>query len=175
MNNKELKKLISEYQNHDMKNFEEIYKNFSNLIYYYANRIGNDDAAQELSVFFVDLLFKIKLSRFKDSNDLDLQSYIAVCIRNKYILISEKTQKYNNLNSEFQDGLGGYEPTYDDRISVLGGLSIMNSKQRKVLIAYYYYNYSDIEIARMMNISRQSVNKLRNHGLQFLRKYFSDK
>lgn len=175
MNNKELKKLISEYQNYDMKNFELLHKNFSKLIYYYAHRIGCDDAAQELNVFFVDLLFQIELSRFKDNDSSDLQNYIAVCIRNEYILVSQKRQKHNNSTLEFQDYLGGYEPLYDDRISILGGLSLMNPKQRKILVSYYYYNYSDAEIAKMLNISRQAVNKLRNHGLQFLRKYFSNK
>ena len=98
-----------------------------------------------------------------------------MCIRNEYILVSQKRQKHNNSTLEFQDYLGGYEPLYDDRISILGGLSLMNPKQRKILVSYYYYNYSDAEIAKMLNISRQAVNKLRNHGLQFLRKYFSNK
>ena len=79
------------------------------------------------------------------------------------------------MTVEFQDYLGVYLPFYDDHISIAEGLSLMSAKQRKVLVSYYYYNYSDIEIAKMLNISRQAVNKLRNHGLQFLRKYFSNK
>ena len=92
MNNLELKRLIAEYQNYNMKAFILIHNNFSKLIYYYANRIGDDDAVQELNLFLVELLFKIDLEKFKDNDAFDLKNYIVACIRNQYIMFSQKKE-----------------------------------------------------------------------------------
>ncbi len=45
--------------------------------------------------------------------------------------------------------------------------------QRTILEERYIKNYSDIEIANKLNISRQAVNKTKNKALENLRTYMN--
>ncbi len=100
MSNRELIQLINEYQSGNMKNFDLLYEVFKRLIYMYAGKNGGEEAVQDLNEFFVELLFKIDLSRFqKDSSD-SLKRYIAVSIRNEHNLICKKHQEHLPLNEE---------------------------------------------------------------------------
>jgi DNA-directed RNA polymerase specialized sigma24 family protein len=45
---------------------------------------------------------------------------------------------------------------------------VLSEKQRIVVIAKFVSGYSDVEIAKFLNISRQAVNKLLRRALKTL-------
>lgn len=175
MNNQDLKPIILQYQSHSASGIEQIFTQFSRLIYYYANRIGDEDASQELTLFLLELLKSMDVAQFETNKTDSLQRYISVSIRNKYIALAVEYQKRDALTAELDEFTGSERINCDDRIEILSGLSAIHSKQRAVIILRYYYGYSDAEIAKYMNISRQAVGKLRNKGLQHLKVILSEK
>ena len=44
--------------------------------------------------------------------------------------------------------------------------------QKRVIVYKYLEGYSDIEISKILKISRQAVNKLKNRGLENIRKNY---
>ena len=48
-------------------------------------------------------------------------------------------------------------------------LGTLSKKQRDVIIYKYFMNFTDVEIAEVMGISRQAVNRIKNRGLETLR------
>lgn len=174
MCNKDLKKLIKEFKNQNMQNYSLLYEEFERLILYYSKKLHTDDAVEEMTLFFIELVTEIDLNKFKNDLSVSLQSYIAVCIRNKFISLSVAEKRQKELRADFFEQTMGYSLEFDKRISIFSALKILPEQQRKVLIYKYVYLYNDVEIAEILNITRQAVNRLKNRGLSNLRIFLGD-
>lgn len=172
MLNKQLLKLIEEYQNHRMENFHLIYEVFCKLIFTYGKQIGEKEASQDLSIFLVELLFKIDISKFEKDESDDLQRYIAVCLRNEYYAMLKRKQHmltyYDELTYDIPENT--YNP--ENALLIKDCLSNISENQRRILILRYFYDFSDSQIAEKLHISRQAVNKARKKGLETLKEFF---
>lgn len=172
MCNKEIIALISEYQAHDTRNFEKLFAVFENLIYSYSNKQADSDAAQDLTDFLVELLFKIQLSKFEKDDSDSLQRYIAVCIRNEHNRMCKIRTDHLPLNEELIETLTENGILNEDRLFLKECLAVLTPLQRKVLILRYVSGYSDSEIASLLHISRQAVGRLRSRAIESIRKKF---
>ncbi|MBE6804969.1 MAG: sigma-70 family RNA polymerase sigma factor [Ruminococcaceae bacterium] len=173
MCNREFIKLIEEYQNHKTENFNLIYNEFYKLLLLYGSRIGDSDATQELSVFLVELLFKIDISKFKKDDSEDIKKYIAVCLRNEYYAILKRKHSRLNLYCELNCDIPEAEDDIESELFIRQCLQQVNDTQRKILILRYLCDFSDSQIAEKLHISRQAVNKARNKGLETLKNFLS--
>lgn len=171
MYNKELIDLISEYQHHNMENFSSLYGVFEKLLHMYGAKQNDSESAEDLTDFFVELLFRIDLSRFEPDNSESLKRYIAVCIRNEHNLILKKRPVDIPLSQELINILPSTTPSFEDKLFLKDCLSVVTAVQRKILIMRYCYGYSDSEIACLLKTSRQAVCKSRNRGLKAIRRY----
>ncbi len=174
MSNKELLKLIEEYQNHQMENFHLIYETFYKLILLYGGRIGETEASQDLSGFLVEILFKIDTSKFKRDDSEDVKRYIAVCLRNEYYAMLKRKQfsviYCDELTYDIPENT--YNP--ENKIFIRECLSAVTDTQRKILVLRYGYGFSDSQIAEKLHISRQAVSKARKKGLETLKNLLQD-
>lgn len=155
-----------------MSVFEVIYGEFEKLINFYASHIGTEDAKPDLTLFLIELLYAIDLSRFKNDCSSGLKKYIAVCIRNQYIYLSKNEDKISRFTYEIFDNCASYNEQYDDKIAVEQILNCLTEKQKRVLVYRYKYGFSDREIAAKLNIKRQSVNQLKNRAFEIIRTKF---
>lgn len=172
MTNREIIPLIYGYQNNSMKGFDVLYSEFYNLLVYYGRKIDGEDTVQELTIFFMNLLFDIKTDRFYLDSSCAVQRYIAVAIRNKYIALSKQFQELNNYSEELYDWLATNDDNLDDKIMLRAAISLLSKQQRSVILLKYFYNYTDVEIAAYLHITRQAVNRLKNRALFIMKKYF---
>lgn len=172
MSNRELIQLINEYQRGNMKNFDLLYEVFKRLIYMYAGKKGGEETVQDLNDFFVELLFKIDLSRFQKDYSDSLKRYIAVSIRNEHNLICKKHQEHLPLNEELIGTLSENSLSAEDRLFLKDCLDAVTESQRTVLILRYIEGYSDAEIAALLHISRQAICRLRSRAIETIRKKF---
>ena len=154
-----------------MQSLSLMYAEYIKLINFYSVIRGDEDANQELTVFLLELLYNVQLSKFNDDTSESLHRYIVVCIRNKYISLSKEKQineKNITLFYESQDKFSDYAET---TVFLKDWLDRLSVKQR--LIKIYRY-YSDAEIAQQLKISRQAVCRLKNRGLENLKKFYID-
>ncbi len=172
MQNSTLCSLVRKYQSGSVNIFEEIYKEFKKLIIYYGSRLEGDESIQELNVFIVELLYKIPLNRFTPDDDVSLKKYIAVALRNKYIALSKTKAAYNRNTTELIEGTVIINAGYEDNIFIKAAVAKLSEKQKTAIYMRFIYNYSEIEISRHMEISRQAVNRLINRGLSLLRELY---
>lgn len=161
-----LKKLVEDFKGGDMSAFPQIYAEFEKLIYHYSRKLESEDAHQELTVFLIELLYKVNLSTGKE-----IKKYIAVCLRNKYIQLSEQNSLRINLIEKVAINCDTYCNFNEDAVLLKELISLLPLKQREVVIYKYMYDYSDVEISKIMGISRQAVNRLKNRALCSLREY----
>ncbi len=161
--------LIRQFKKQDMSVFNIIYGEFEKLINFYSSHLGIEDTKSELTLFLIELLYAVDLSRFKEDCSFGVKKYIAVCIRNQYIALSKKKQKTTNLNCPLYENCAVYSELYEEKIAVEQLYSFLTEKQKRILDYRYKYGYSDREIAKRLNIKRQAVNQMRNRALEVLK------
>ncbi len=162
--------LIEKFKMRDMSVFPLIFSEFESLLHYYAAKGKAEDMFQELSVFLVELLYKINLSKFEKDYTDSLKRYIAVSIGNKYTAFS-KADNLLKRNNMLYESLISVSDDFSQRQFLNDALNILTQKQRKIMLCKYIYNYSDVEIANELGISRQAVNRIKNRAVESMREY----
>ena len=171
MNNKEIIKTVREIRNGDMSNFQAIYDAFSRLINCYGRRIS-EDGREDLTLYFIELLYSVDINKFSPDDSSALNMYIAVSLRNYYITLSQKAQKalrFCNALLE-EDAKYIFEP--EDALSLKDGFLKLSERQRTVLTYRYFYGFSDREISNLLCISRQAVHQLELRAIAVLKEYY---
>ena len=138
----------------------------------YEKKLGYDDAGQELTLFFIELIYGLDTDKFSPDGTDTLKRYIAVSIRNQYILLSKRNKRYVLSSNELLDNMGNYTIRPEEGISLAEGLRLLSQRQRTAVVYRYIYGFSDAEIADMLSVSRQAVNRLERRGLEVLREYY---
>lgn len=172
MQNYLLKPLVNRIKAQDMSVFFQVFEEFKRLITFYGKKLKYEDAESELTLFFIELLYDIDLSKFRSDNGEELQRYIAVSIKNKYIALSLIKEKGTRFEDVLFDERYGVSHGYDDKICMSQGFGRLNDAQRLIFFYHFVYGFSIIEIADRLNISRQAVNKTKKQALAILRKEF---
>lgn len=173
MCNRELLSIVKEVKNKNMSRFGELLGSFEGLICYFAGKLGFDDAAQELTVFLLELVCSMNTDCFLSDESEELNKYISVCIRNRYILISKKLGKSALEENELSENLG-FCVDFENSIVLKEGMSRLSVRQREAIILRYIYGFSDSKIAERLGITRQAVNRLERRGLKIMREYLCD-
>ena len=88
-----LKPLIKKVKKQDMTAFPLIFEEFKKLINFYGAKLGYEDAASELTLFLIEMLYEINLSKFPDDSGEDIQKYIVVSIKTNILLFLVKGLK----------------------------------------------------------------------------------
>lgn len=168
--------LTQKFQRGDMSVFPAIFAEFEKLLHFFASRLIDEDGFQELSVFFVELLYKIDVSQFKKNSEDCLSRYIAVCIRNKYISLSKRNDLEKSKNTAFFEGYLEKDRLFNEDLALTQALKellyTLPPKQKRVILYKYIYNFSNKEIARHLSISPQAVNQIKNRALEKLRESY---
>ena len=166
--------LIDRFRKRDMTAFPIIFNEFEKLINFYSYKLSDEDAFQELTTFLLELLYNLDFRVFKKDSSDSLKRYIAVCIRNKYIAISKGIEKHKTADFPvFENAAADYSDFLQSQI-LKDAVRLLPPKQRRLIIYKYIYNYSDVEIAEFLNISRQAVNRLKNRAIENLKAYYTE-
>ncbi|NRT92057.1 RNA polymerase sigma factor [Clostridium beijerinckii] len=166
-----LEKLIIFQKNKN--NFMEILSYFNPKIKYLSYKLKYSEAETDLIIFLYELIAKIKLYKFVSS--ADALRYIKRCLRNQAIKLSYKVNRDKNFlifNSD-HESLESFNEnnSSNDYSDVFFNDLISSLKPRQKQIVYYKFHMqlSDIEIGKILKISRQSVNKSKRVSLNLLK------
>ncbi len=173
MKNCFLKPLIEKVKNQDMSAFPIIYDQFKGFIYFYSVKLHYEDASQELTLFFIELLYNIKLSKFKSSEQDSIARYIVTSLKNKYITLNEKKIKSLKTDCKLYESKAVFYEDFLQDMLLNDSLNYLSDIDKKIIFYRYVYGYSIAEIADLMAISRQAVNKRKNRALSILREVFT--
>ncbi len=169
MQNSLLKPLIERIKNQDMTAFPLVFDEFKKLITFYGTKLKYEDAASDLTLFFIELLYEINIAKFPSNDGEDIHRYIATSIKNRFISLSVVRANICKQENSFIEECYGCSECFDDRFWFSQGISRLNDAQQMVIIHHFVYGYSIAEIATRLNISRQAVNKTKNQALEILR------
>ena len=172
MYNYALKDLILSFRLQNSNAFELIYDEFKRIIYHYARKQKNEDIIGELTLFLIELLYRIDLSRFKNDDSEDLKKYIMVSIKNKYITILRNQMREKMLFEDFPEENIVYDSPAQIYVDMNEAFEGLTDRQKSIIVCKYIYCLSDVQISEMLKISRQAVNRLKNRALKVLENYY---
>lgn len=144
-------------------NFIEILDFFESTISYLNYKLSYPEAYTDLIIYLYELLKKLNIDNFE--TDIDIIKYIKKCLKNKSIQLHckiDKDKKHILYVSEdtLLDALEKNFSDYNHSDLVFFDLiSLATLRQKEILFYRFYIQLSNIEIAKILGISRQAVNK----------------
>lgn len=150
-------------------NQAEAYRLFEKLINLYSIKLGYEDAIGELNLFFFELINGIALNRFNADNTDGLCRYIKTSLKHKYIALDKQRQIEELSSYRLNENITAIKFDFRDKVELADLLTTPTQKQRTILYYRYFYLLSCAEIAEILGITRQAVNRLENRALKFLK------
>lgn len=172
---KRVLELLKDAQNGNIGAKEELYKKFLTYIKYYGKKLYYEEAQTDLTIFLLEFIDNLDLRKFENRQDGEIINYIKWFFRSRYIdAVRENVNKHIEITALETDFIcyDCYERLEEE--SFYRMLRNLNSIQKKIIIGKYVYNYSDKELTRILNISRQTIYIQKKKALQQIKKELED-
>lgn len=140
----------------DPKCLEYLINKFQPLLIKYANKFSDfEDSKSELTLHLIGTIYKLPLDSTNFKQDKYIISYINKSIINHYYLLKKKSVDPiidYCVNSQLS-------LTYTDKSNLIfyDLINNLNVKEKLILEKKYIYNYTNSEIAKYLNVSRQNI------------------
>jgi RNA polymerase sigma factor (sigma-70 family) len=151
----------------------KIIKKFNPLIKKYSNKLIYDGADTDLIICLIET---IQDNHVDFNADKYVVGYISSTIYHKYINLSKKNMSIVNNETELNDyvisnyKLDQYEDIVNNYIFISNLLDKLPHNQKQIIKKIFFNDLAVVELAKQLNISRQSVNRTKNRALKNLRK-----
>ena len=154
----------------DNEAMSQIICKFQPLIKSLAARLKYDCSETDLIIFLIELSRGFHCDEKKKYSEGQLINYFVCAFRRKTIDLYRKNKK--GIEEVFVEEIPEVAEniSYTTKMMLLQSMRKLSIRQQTVLIKKYFYGYSDIEIASVLGISRQAVNKIKSNAIEKLRK-----
>ena len=158
----------------------ELIQQFSPLLKKYSHLLQTEDALNDLTVDFIELIKRINLESLRSHSDGVLVTYIRNTMHSKYIFYirKEKIEKQvlhfesiDNCAQQIINPSISFTQLDEDLIFLIPD-GLLTENENYVIRMLYKYGYSAAEIARDYKISRQAVNQMKLRAIEKLRYCF---
>ena len=180
----ELYKNIVLCQNGDKKAIEYIINRFEILINKYKmsflkeihfNSYDIEDNKQDLIVSLINIVNKIPIDNPQFENEGCLVNYIYKSILNsRKDMYINKNIKRDFIENKYLSSVVEFEDNYfvkdiESNIEIEDMLKCLTEKEQKVIKYKFLNDKSEVEIAEILDVSRQVVNRMKNNALKKLK------
>lgn len=158
---------------------EDLLTQFEPILKKYSKKLFWEDAFQDMTLSFIELIHKFPLERMRSKDDGSLVKYIARSIYNIYVMyldqyfhmphptvfLDDSNMAQTLLSASYEDKLE--ECNFIDLIDTCPELT---EKERRVLILIYYWGYTSTQIAKSLSTSKQNINQIKRRALEKMKK-----
>lgn len=158
------------YNKKDIKGLEFLLNKFEPLLKKYAYKLYDyKDGKSDLTLYFIKLINNIVDNKILFKEDKYFISYINISIKREYISLLKKEEKV--LHKDYYEILD-CENKLEEKTDLFfyDLINNLNVKEQNVLKLKFIDNYTNSEIARKMNLSRQNIQICLKRSIAKLRK-----
>ena len=168
--NLSLYEIIRQAQQGETKSIEYILLIFSKQLKSYSRKAGSEDMQQDLFIFLLELIPKLPMERDDFKNEKIILAYISKNIKNEYIRLSKKKSMVDAKEVELSyDFEICYNAHIEDGILMKDLFRYLKQNEIEIINLIYFSGFSVKEIAKKKQVTRQAINKIKNHALSKLR------
>lgn len=164
--------LLCNSQKGDKDSTRDLFLDFYPTIKKLSKKINYEEAETDLIISFLEFIKKINTEKFFYKNNKEIAKFINVFLKNKsvdffrkYVL---KQEEFVEINYDLLKDASNLDLNSNIFISEL--VQKLPLRQRQVIIKKFILEFSDIEIAEQLQISRQAVNSIKRRALNRLKK-----
>ena len=141
---KKLYELFTMGQNGDQTAKLELYKKFLPRIKKFGRKLFYEEAQTDLTIFLMKFINDVKLEKFRNRTDEEIDSYMYKVFKNKYINILRQLINKNIETTILETDFICYD-CYEklEEEHIFGLMRNLNNVQKKIIIGKYIYNYLD--------------------------------
>lgn len=166
---------IQKSKNGDNESLEYLLEKFEPLINKLSRNSNNEFRKTDLTIFFIKLIRQLQVTNIKNSSEGGLVNYIYTSLYRKDISLNKKRLLFE---VELKDICKVCDNQFEDIeftifLNELLYKKIITKKQSQILHMKYYYLNTDQEIAALLGISRQAVNKINRLAINNIRNFLN--
>ncbi|AJA48421.1 RNA polymerase sigma factor, sigma-70 family protein [Clostridium pasteurianum DSM 525 = ATCC 6013] len=172
-----LRCLVGKAKNNNEECMLFIIRKFKPLLKKYSNKLNYDGSDSDLVIALIEIINCIPIYKnSKFNEDKYIVGYINNSIKHKYIQLSKRNENIIKKETELDlNIISNYEAIQDwnlidTSIFINNLVDKLSSYHKYIIKKIYIYNISEADLAKELNISRQSVNRAKNRALNNLRK-----
>ena len=176
---KTLYELLIKAKENDEDSIIALCKKFDPLIKKYCNRLYYEDAYYDIKEIFIHIIMKIPIEKEEFKYDKYILSYIKNAIYHSFIQLNKKKENYENYICFLPEEVSFDNILIDnisndyikDKLLLIDMENLLTKKQLKIFELKIIQGYSDNDIAKVLQVSRQAVNKQVNKIKPKLKEY----
>ncbi|MEG2290714.1 MAG: helix-turn-helix domain-containing protein [Clostridium sp.] len=167
--------LIKRAKSGDKESMKLLLIKFEPIINSLSWKIKDECGRTDLTIFFIKLVYRIKLINMINSSDGALVTYIQQSLYREYYRLNKTNSIIEvELTDTFKVDCNEYKDIEHEMfLNELVVGKVINEKQKCVLLKKYYDEYTDQEIATDLCISRQAVSKIHKVAIKHLKEYLN--
>ena len=155
----------------DNEAMTQIIIKFQPLIKSLATRLKYDCSETDLVIFLIELSRDFHYDEKKEYLEGQLVKYFVRALKYKAIDLYRKNKNRVEV-IHVEEILDIPENiSYMTSIMLLQSIRKLSTRQQIVVVKKFFYGYSEIEIASMLGISRQAVNKIKRRAIKKLKQF----
>ncbi len=167
-----LYKLLERVQQGDEEATISVFFRIHGAIKKMSKTLGYEEAESDMIIAFLETIEEIDLNEIYIKNDGGITNYIWAFLRHKCVDLFRKnvSKRIETTNLNLDILAEDASCFVDNKLFVSMLLNSLPPLQRTVLKRKFMQGFSENEIALVLGISRQAVNRAKNRGLKNLRK-----
>lgn len=142
----------------DKAKFEQIYNQYRNLMFYVAQSILHNQQDAEDAVHQAFLSILLNLNKISLVKCPETRSYIVIITERKAIDIIRAQDRF--VPSDYDEAMDGISIPLPGDKGLADALSRLPARYREIIILRFDNGYSTKELAKMLNMTQGSVQKL---------------
>lgn len=163
------------------KDMMELVLKFTGLLKKYGRKLGYEDAENDLTADFIELIRYFKLDKLHNTSDGAIVNFICQSTYRAYLkrLKNEVEKKLAVVSFEdltplqLQQADRGVATEIEESISSYFPGVGLTSMEMMVLKAVYEKGYAVSEVATSFGVSRQNVNQIKKRAIMKLKKVYT--
>ena len=171
----ELYLIFQDAQSGDKESILKLYYKFLPKIKKCSRNLNYETAETDIVIKFLEFIKNTDFNSLNSKCDGAIVSYTNKFFDNTFFnLLQKQKSKFQLIYLDDENTFIKDIPYYDE-ISDFDSvyLSGLTELQKKVIVLKYVCAFSDCEIAKKLQISRQAVNRTKNRGLDNIREQIS--
>lgn len=153
----------------------EIIDKFRPIIKKYSRKLKYETAETDLVIELIKIVRNMPINSMNLNEEREIISYIAASIKYQYYRLYRQ-----NALSSYQLPLNDYilfncqQVDIDSKIFINQLVDKLSTKEKFIINSIFFYGYKEAELAKMLKITRQAINKIKNSALRKLLKYIDN-
>ena len=152
--------------------FERVYHKYKNLMFHCAKEILDNDEDAEDAVHMAFISIAKNISKISDVDCPETRNFIVIIVERKAIDVLRKRKGYADMGLD--EAIAGIEVTMPESGGLAAAIAKLKPRYREVILLHYVSGYSAKEIAKMLDMKADSVQKLIYRAKEALRKQLEE-